>query len=1076
MTSAHMHPQSPRGGGARRNPRAHCLNPDVRCPSDEHHQPASVVNHVTHYLSCVPLRERASFWTLEHQVWRHEHRVQLAKLTSVESARVRAARETAKVQSRSRPDAAGSEESVAMEQMAAGEPRSEAALAREASQRVFAKMTETALEIRLLYSRAKLIREDLGCRTGLQASSQRYRDPKRIEQGSQDAQEEWEAIDAVIQRQDKDSSSLTDTRYDVEKDFSVCYMQFIQKSANGIDRPFEPDFVTPVSTAGFGSLNTPAIETLPSRRVNRCHLEGSFPNQTVPLSDLLQHEHREDYDECILDHKSKKDRIRYIHIPCNNMEKVIAKYYRKESKLDDGPFADPLQKSRPYMLLRPQFWRGQQRGMNRGHPYLSSLAVHTRHMRPMCESISSDPPHMYHRKADAMALYAPFLHWEYDRYRGILSRCTEQVLKKQREARAQANAETEMRRVIGRLERSWPLPSPPADTRGSSSGVFGDMLHRWHTTRHRARRTDNEACIHHERTFQPNGEKIMDAASRETRAIHVAEELLTPGGLPIKNKLGRYLIHAANLYETITLYRDQKMLEKYLITKEGQYSLHPRRTLGQWANWSPEIIKSTDRDQTVYQGTAMDPNNAHNLMRMERGILGEPQGLHLKTKPSRIGSLGNYRTGSAGNDQRLNSSYPEFVYGQCLRDVRKVPRLVMVDQLWMWILDKNTIITSFACQYGKNRDPSGVFQTIKMRLQSGTIKIRSVYDLALVILRECNASFLDRSRPHDSRPQVMDIFATAIGRIDHKLSVQNASLESWTKSTSNLHSFRYLGADKANPYTVLLDVHRETALQKEIRDILRDLTRIIAVQRQQKEFIDRFVPIAKASILGSSEEGPSLPHEAPDVKIEDVALEAQYASFSRHASYLRLEMDDIIRELESLKSSAERTLEDVLFLLNLKQQQASLLHAWQSVKQGAETVGQSRSIMMFTVVTIFFLPLSFLSSIFGMNNATFADDNNLMSLDHQLVIIFMVSSAIIMLAVWFAFSKWLRTLLWALYRVCATRVMAWLPLYRLKLEPFNKMTSERLVQWADQEVELYQSWVEMTAEISRRKQELLIRG
>ncbi|QBZ55223.1 hypothetical protein PoMZ_00118 [Pyricularia oryzae] len=904
MTSAHMHPQSPRGGGARRNPRAHCLNPDVRCPSDEHHQPASVVNHVTHYLSCVPLRERASFWTLEHQVWRHEHRVQLAKLTSVESARVRAARETAKVQSRSRPDAAGSEESVAMEQMAAGEPRSEAALAREASQRVFAKMTETALEIRLLYSRAKLIREDLGCRTGLQASSQRYRDPKRIEQGSRDAQEEWEAIDAVIQRQDKDSSSLTDTRYDVEKDFSVCYMQFIQKSANGIDRPFEPDFVTPVSTAGFGSLNTPAIETLPSRRVNRCHLEGSFPNQTVPLSDLLQHEHREDYDECILDHKSKKDRIRYIHIPCNNMEKVIAKYYRKESKLDDGPFADPLQKSRPYMLLRPQFWRGQQR--------------------------------------------------------------------------------------------------------------------------------DNEACIHHERTFQPNGEKIMDAASRETRAIHVAEELLTPGGLPIKNKLGRYLIHAANLYETITLYRDQKMLEKYLITKEGQYSLHPRRTLGQWANWSPEIIKSTDRDQTVYQGTAMDPNNAHNLMRMERGILGEPQGLHLKTKPSRIGSLGNYRTGSAGNDQRLNSSYPEFVYGQCLRDVRKVPRLVMVDQLWMWILDKNTIITSFACQYGKNRDPSGVFQTIKMRLQSGTIKIRSVYDLALVILRECNASFLDRSRPHDSRPQVMDIFATAIGRIDHKLSVQNASLESWTKSTSNLHSFRYLGADKANPYTVLLDVHRETALQKEIRDILRDLTRIIAVQRQQKEFIDRFVPIAKASILGSSEEGPSLPHEAPDVKIEDVALEAQYASFSRHASYLRLEMDDIIRELESLKSSAERTLED--------------------------------------------LPLSFLSSIFGMNNATFADDNNLMSLDHQLVIIFMVSSAIIMLAVWFAFSKWLRTLLWALYRVCATRVMAWLPLYRLKLEPFNKMTSERLVQWADQEVELYQSWVEMTAEISRRKQELLIRG
>jgi hypothetical protein len=40
-------------------------------------------------------------------------------------------------------------------------------------------------------------------------------------------------------------------------------------------------------------------------------------------------------------------------------------------------------------------------------------------------------------------------------------------------------------------------------------------------------------------------------------------------------------------------------------------------------------------------------------------------------------------------------------------------------------------------------------------------------------------------------------------------------------------------------------------------------------------------------------------------------------------------------------------------LLGLKQQQASVVQAWQSVKQSEEAASQGRSIMMFTVVTIF---------------------------------------------------------------------------------------------------------------------------
>jgi hypothetical protein len=44
-------------------------------------------------------------------------------------------------------------------------------------------------------------------------------------------------------------------------------------------------------------------------------------------------------------------------------------------------------------------------------------------------------------------------------------------------------------------------------------------------------------------------------------------------------------------------------------------------------------------------------------------------------------------------------------------------------------------------------------------------QIRSVYDLAVIIMDECSSVFFDRTRPTDERPQVLDIFSTAIGNV-----------------------------------------------------------------------------------------------------------------------------------------------------------------------------------------------------------------------------------------------------------------------------------------------------------------------
>lgn len=126
---------------------------------------------------------------------------------------------------------------------------------------------------------------------------------------------------------------------------------------------------------------------------------------------------------------------------------------------------------------------------------------------------------------------------------------------------------------------------------------------------------------------------------------------------------------------------------------------------------------------------------------------------------------------------------------QCLENVRKTPRIVMVDQLWMWVLDESestrinfqfqvmflldidleadTIITCFPKRWGKNKpDASAVQKCIRTRLREARIdEVRSVYDLALIVIDQCSRVFFDRTQPTDMQPQVMDAFANAIGRV-----------------------------------------------------------------------------------------------------------------------------------------------------------------------------------------------------------------------------------------------------------------------------------------------------------------------
>jgi len=148
----------------------------------------------------------------------------------------------------------------------------------------------------------------------------------------------------------------------------------------------------------------------------------------------------------------------------------------------------------------------------------------------------------------------------------------------------------------------------------------------------------------------------------------------------------------------------------------------------------------------------------------------------------------------------------------------------------------------------------------------------------------------------------------------------------------------------------LFNITTETNLVSEIKDILDELNIISCVGRHQTAVIEPFMS--------------EMLHQSLDTNDKDF----------HDSTRLR----NRIEELQNTAQSTYRALQD---LLDLKQKQASVIEA-RSARRDAkasadqaeastslayETVKQGWSIMIFTIVTIIFLPLSFFTGLFGMN-------------------------------------------------------------------------------------------------------------
>ncbi|KAJ5627668.1 hypothetical protein N7490_009896 [Penicillium lividum] len=362
--------------------------------------------------------------------------------------------------------------------------------------------------------------------------------------------------------------------------------------------------------------------------------------------------------------------------------------------------------------------------------------------------------------------------------------------------------------------------------------------------------------------------------------------------------------------------RDEMLIDAHL--SSSTTSLHVRRTLDQF--FYPNIdTQSRDQDQVVYR----------------------------------------YQTKGPGCERPENE-----------------PKIFMVDQLWMWILGSNLIVTSFPQRWDQPKnDPLNVLDGIIEDINSKTRDpVKSVHDLAIIITNRCSGVF-DRHRLGDDEYQFLDMFESSIGiatdretLLFNRFNHASAQASRWLKShrklnrlaRSRAHSISgrdvpeevesdddYRHGD-GSPLFVddLLDIGEETDLLAEIKDIRDELNMIRTVLDHQKHVLADFQEVICETYQGQHR--------------------SQYEVKKRFKDQQRMiEMN--LKDIDRMDKQAERIYHSITDLLDLKQKHANAFEARFARDQAAGTTRQSKTIMVFTIVTIVFLPLSFITSIFTIN-------------------------------------------------------------------------------------------------------------
>ena len=259
------------------------------------------------------------------------------------------------------------------------------------------------------------------------------------------------------------------------------------------------------------------------------------------------------------------------------------------------------------------------------------------------------------------------------------------------------------------------------------------------------------------------------------------------------------------------------------------------------------------------------------------------------------------------------------------------------------------------------------------------------YDFAALAVFHAIKALLEGTS--DRNLQVFRIFEEYISILTEQ---QTASF----KTFRNSHRFETAKDLNAQSY---IDNRKDLDALLELRDIEDELKTIDKLIREQQTCVKEM--IAQYRRLNSPSHGKG---------------RKGITSLENASQFLNEHKEQVTSMLDGA-TAAQRAFKD---LLDMKQKQANIVEAHLAREQAEVAADQSRSVMIFTIFTIIFLPLSFFASVFGINSREWTG-GNYPRLHTIFTYMGSISLAVIIIALLVAFNKFTRRMSQRFWKIVA---------------------------------------------------------
>ncbi|KAF2664710.1 hypothetical protein BT63DRAFT_418056 [Microthyrium microscopicum] len=279
------------------------------------------------------------------------------------------------------------------------------------------------------------------------------------------------------------------------------------------------------------------------------------------------------------------------------------------------------------------------------------------------------------------------------------------------------------------------------------------------------------------------------------------------------------------------------------------------------------------------------------------------------------------------------------------------PLLLMVDQLWMVMLEDDTLITAFPERWGlvdphqtnpiKDADIANMIaKELSNRHRS---PLDTPFDMMLLIIELCTKVLFDSASHRNEKLRFFEFYERKIQEITNEESVAFTHMKNRFADLSERTNARVQAKMHRKLLDELLDISNELTMLNEIKDVSEELNMIDSLLQEQMVVMEKMADLLEYPV------NPIPPTVNKKWKKTREAIE--------------LRRDRIA----DMTAHAQSVQDNIKTLFDMKQRQANALEAHISAKVAQDGERQSVTIMVFTVVTIIFLPLSFMSSFFALS-------------------------------------------------------------------------------------------------------------